>query len=524
MSRPFEANLQDKEASETIILDIVRRKGESWGIELCGEGPTEVRKIRPGGPADQAGLQTGDTILQCGGINVTRFGHQQVATIIAETDRLLRMKVLPDEGSSDESEEDDKDEDPTLKIKDKKFKSGEWWCDPENEKKLQEEKEKNKIDPYDFESFSENFDKIEKQHRKAGKNMELDSDEDSDDEYAKFMKMKQKMINKGLVSDDSDEDDENSEFAEFMRWKKQKRKAQRRGVDDWGDDNWADSAPRPVNARSSSGYSSYSSGSSRAVQGHDVAFRGQKIEQGQFMVTNKQLDQFDKNYVLGAENTFAGDKAAVAGAFTGDHNVVFNDNEGQAAGDIKGVRNRVAAGIMHFNYEDEQTEVREEDQDKVVIYSTSLGVNRELIANCQRAVAIIRSHRVRYEERDIFNFEHHKEGLWERLGLDRGDKFPPMPRIYIDGIYIGGISQLEALSDCGDLRIRLQHFSKFQERQHCQRCMGTGLLLCSKCNGKKKITSNELAELQCSQCDKNGNTECTDCVVMREIIDSAIMQ
>lgn len=146
-------------------------KGESWGIELCGEGPTEVRKIRPGGPADQAGLQTGDTILQCGGINVTRFGHQQVATIIAETDRLLRMKVLPDEGSSDESEEDDKDEDPTLKIKDKKFKSGEWWCDPENEKKLQEEKEKNKIDPYDFESFSENFDKIEKQHRKAGKNM-----------------------------------------------------------------------------------------------------------------------------------------------------------------------------------------------------------------------------------------------------------------------------------------------------------------------------------------------------------------
>lgn len=332
------------------------------------------------------------------------------------------------------------------------------------------------------------------------------------------------MINKGLVSDDSDEDDENSEFAEFMRWKKQKRKAQRRGVDDWGDDNWADSAPRPVNARSSSGYSSYSSGSSRAVQGHDVAFRGQKIEQGQFMVTNKQLDQFDKNYVLGAENTFAGDKAAVAGAFTGDHNVVFNDNEGQAAGDIKGVRNRVAAGIMHFNYEDEQTEVREEDQDKVVIYSTSLGVNRELIANCQRAVAIIRSHRVRYEERDIFNFEHHKEGLWERLGLDRGDKFPPMPRIYIDGIYIGGISQLEALSDCGDLRIRLQHFSKFQERQHCQRCLGTGLLLCSKCNGKKKITSNELAELQCSQCDKNGNTECTDCVVMREIIDPAIMQ
>ena len=71
---------------------------------------------------------------------------------------------------------------------------------------------------------------------------------------------------------------------------------------------------------------------------------------------------------------------------------------------------------------------------------------------------------MRYEERDIFNFEQHKEGLWERLGLDRDSKFPPMPRIYIDGIYIGGINELEATSDCGDLRIRLQHFSKFQVR------------------------------------------------------------
>ena len=45
------------------------------------------------------------------------------------------------------------------------------------------------------------------------------------------------------------------------------------------------------------------------------------------------------------------EKAAVAGAFTGDHNVIFQEEEeGQAAGDIKGVRNRVKAGIMHFKY------------------------------------------------------------------------------------------------------------------------------------------------------------------------------
>lgn len=58
-----------------------------------------------------------------------------MASIIAETERLLRMKILPDEDeSSDEEEEGEEGED--------KFKSefgsnrrgkgtGEWWCDPE---------------------------------------------------------------------------------------------------------------------------------------------------------------------------------------------------------------------------------------------------------------------------------------------------------------------------------------------------------------------------------------------------------
>lgn len=528
MSKPFAANLQERETSDTIVLDIVRKKGESWGIELTGEGPTEIRKVRPGGPADHAGLQPGDVILQANGINVTRFGHQQVASIIAETERLLRLKILPDESSSEEEDEEDEDGEEKFKSdfgSNRRFKANEWWCDPEAEKKIQEEREAKKIDPMDFESFSNNFDRIEKQHRKAGKKMskagrksrkDYDSgDDDSDDEYARFMKMKQKMIDKGKLSE-SESEGENEEFAEFMRWKQQKRKAQRRGIDDWDHDNWQEAPQRPVN-RSSSGYSSGSSGPVRAVQAHNVQFRGQKIEQGNFIVTHGDVQKFDKTFELGAENTFKGDKAAIAGAFTGDHNVVFQEEEGQAGGDVKGVRNRVAAGIMHFNYEDAQKEVPEEDQDKVVIYTTSLGVNRELVANCQRAIAIIRSYKVKYEERDIFNFEQHKEGLWERLELDRGSKFPPMPRIYIDGIYTGGINELEAMADCGDLRIRLQNFSKYQDRRHCQYCQATGRVICRKCNGKKVIQKNDFTELQCSSCDKDGTITCVECIESRDM-------
>ena len=44
-----------------------------------------------------------------------------------------------------------------------------------------------------------------------------------------------------------------------------------------------------------------------------------------------------------------------------------------------------------YSYEDENKEVPEEDKDKVVIYTTSSGVNRELVGNCNRAIQIIRS-------------------------------------------------------------------------------------------------------------------------------------
>ena len=64
---------------------------------------------------------------------------------------------------------------------------------------------------------------------------------------------------------------------------------QRRGIDDWDHDNWNEPAQRPVNRQpSSSGYSSgYSS--SNAVQGQNVQFRGQKIEQGNFIVTHNDF-------------------------------------------------------------------------------------------------------------------------------------------------------------------------------------------------------------------------------------------
>ena len=51
---------------------------------------------------------------------------------------------------------------------------------------------------------------------------------------------------------------------------------------------------------------------------------------------------------------FSGKNAAVAGAFTGDHNVIINSDDED---DIRGVRARVRAGIQHFSFDDMQKKV-----------------------------------------------------------------------------------------------------------------------------------------------------------------------
>ena len=110
----------------------------------------------------------------------------------------------------------------------------------------------------------------------------------------------------------------------------------------------------------------------------------------------------------------------------------------------------------------------EKDRKKVVIYTTTLGVDKKIVADCTRAVNIIRYSdfqkvdsrtyfrpmNVQWEERDIFNFEEHKEEFLARRGLKSGEPLAgKLPAVYIDGQFIGGLEELQELADCGDLRL-----------------------------------------------------------------------
>ena len=57
---------QRKEAAaiDTVTVDLVRRPDEGWGLKIIGSGPCYVEKVKPGGPADYAGVQAGDCIFR----------------------------------------------------------------------------------------------------------------------------------------------------------------------------------------------------------------------------------------------------------------------------------------------------------------------------------------------------------------------------------------------------------------------------------------------------------------------------
>lgn len=570
----YDANKRREQRSiEAVTVDLVRRPEEGWGIKLTGTGPCYVEKIKPGGPADYAGLQAGDCILAVNGQMVIKLSHDQVVSQIREAGKMLRLKVLPQEQASDASDDlgsadadgfggesgwggSKKTKKKTKKASKKKDGDKKsWWDRKSSGDTTEEEDGKNPEDPFedldttDFDSFCKVSDKFDKKlNKKIRQPTDFDTEGaveyDSDEEYIRFRKMKKKLKMLGKINElDSDDDgaDVMEEFKEFMRYRHMVRNDPRRTFasgskfdsdpmnrpQPWDDSDWKNDTTKyngtnyqeynkmqDQERAKRKAYYEEQKRRANAVKGKSIEYNGkygQGIEQDGFIVTHQDARDWDENYEH--QGTFQGRNAAVAGAFTGEHNVVVDED-----GDVKGVANRVKAGIQHFNFDAVQELVDEKDKGKVIVYTTSLGVNRIITSECAQVVSIIRSYRVRFEERDIWNNPQYKDELYEKLGLDEGDPFPAIPKVYIDGLDVGGLKEIQAMNDCGDLRIRLQDFKKFHDRHNCPVCKGHGMLICPHCNGKKEKKRTFGAALKCGNCDHNGQVKCPECVECRELM------
>ncbi|KAK7251446.1 hypothetical protein RIF29_34649 [Crotalaria pallida] len=150
--------------------------------------------------------------------------------------------------------------------------------------------------------------------------------------------------------------------------------------------------------------------------------------------------------------------------------------------------------------------------DAVVIYTTSLGGVRKTFEDCNRARDILEGHKVVFDERDVSLhgefLKELKELLVEEEGLGLG---VVLPRVFVKGRYVGGLSELVELNETGRLGriLKATRVERGVGRQACVRCGGARFVPCLDCGGSCKIGVHKE---RCPKCNENGLVHCPACV------------
>ncbi|XP_060520310.1 rho guanine nucleotide exchange factor 11 isoform X2 [Cylas formicarius] len=72
-----------------IVQVVVNRNSGGYGMKVSGDNPVYVQSVKEGGPAEKAGLQEGDKIIQVNGKNVVQSTHTEVVDLIKSSVQVL---------------------------------------------------------------------------------------------------------------------------------------------------------------------------------------------------------------------------------------------------------------------------------------------------------------------------------------------------------------------------------------------------------------------------------------------------
>ncbi|XP_004922689.2 glutaredoxin domain-containing cysteine-rich protein CG31559 [Bombyx mori] len=182
-------------------------------------------------------------------------------------------------------------------------------------------------------------------------------------------------------------------------------------------------------------------------------------------------------------------------------------------GTIRGVKNRVRAGIATFIQMQNTTKsYKEKDAGKVVVYTTTMGIVRSTYQRCVLVKKILRNLLIKYDERDVFMSIEYQDEIRDRM---RSEQIL-VPQLFVDGQHIGDAETVEKLNESGELRKMLKPYKSPDACTTCQMCGGFRLLPCRICNGSKKSLHRnhftaEFVALKCMNCDEVGLVRCEAC-------------
>ncbi|XP_044968316.1 uncharacterized protein At3g28850-like [Hordeum vulgare subsp. vulgare] len=157
---------------------------------------------------------------------------------------------------------------------------------------------------------------------------------------------------------------------------------------------------------------------------------------------------------------------------------------------------------------------------KAVVYFTSLrGVRKTFVDGCA-VRSILRCYGVRVDERDVSMHAAFKSELAQLL--TGPSAAATLPRVFVDGRYLGGAEDVQALHEAGELSRALEGCDAAPVRklgcmEACSACGDVRFVPCETCYGSCKIFVEDEEEdddgefRRCPDCNENGLIGCPVC-------------
>lgn len=154
----------------------------------------------------------------------------------------------------------------------------------------------------------------------------------------------------------------------------------------------------------------------------------------------------------------------------------------------------------------------------VIVYSTSLRGIRKTYEDCSHVKAILKSLRIRVDERDVSMHSGFKEELKELMG----DGFKGgLPRVFLEKKYIGGADEIRRMHEEGQLE-KLLEGCEMVDDAACEGCGDIRFVPCETCSGSCKVfyegdeeeegeEEGEYGFQRCPDCNENGLIRCPLC-------------
>ncbi|KAK4798982.1 hypothetical protein SAY86_024347 [Trapa natans] len=148
------------------------------------------------------------------------------------------------------------------------------------------------------------------------------------------------------------------------------------------------------------------------------------------------------------------------------------------------------------------------EDDRILLYFTSLRGIRKTYEDCCAARTILRSFRVPVDERDISMDSSFRKELETALAGSKST----LPQVFIRGKHIGGADEIKQLNEAGELVKLLDGFPTRDPGFACETCGEARFVPCSSCDGSRKLFDEDEDRLKrCLDCNENGLIRCPSC-------------